>query len=95
MEILQLLLSYLLENVGGEKIKPVAEMLKKNNYDIKKVVSELNPETILPLISNFINLNTKNQNPEPCGCNDWGLQPLSDFADAHIVDRLNQYFTSD
>lgn len=95
MEILQLLLSYILENVGGENLKPVVDALKKNNYDIKKVLSELKPETVLPLISSFMNLTPKKQSPEPYDYKDSGLEPLSNFADAHIVDRLNKYFTSD
>lgn len=93
MEILQFLLSYVLKESNLSAIAPLIDKLKENNFDLKKVISNLNPQTILPLISAFMQGTAQNKNPSPSRCEEEGLRPLNDFADKQIVECLNSYFS--
>ncbi len=93
MEILQFLLSYVLKDSNLSAITPIIEKLKENNFDVKKVISNLNPQTVLPLISAFMQGSYQNKNPSASQCEEEGLKPLSDFADKQIVECLNCYFS--
>lgn len=90
MEILQFLLSFFSKEYGG-KLTPIIEMLKNNNFDIKKTLQNLNLDAIAPLIKDFMQNATKNR-PENSERNNVGLSPIAKIADKDIVYTLNQYF---
>lgn len=90
MEILQFLLSFFLNEYGG-KLSPIIELLKNNDFDIKKTLQNVNLETIAPLIKNFMENGTKNR-PENSERSVAGLNPIAKIADKDIVYTLNKYF---
>lgn len=95
MEILQFLLSYFLNNSNLDALNPIIETLKQNDFDVKKVISSLNPQTIIPILNSFMQSLGQNKNPSPSFCEEEGLVPLNDFADIQIIDCLNSYFSRD
>ncbi|MBR1983504.1 MAG: hypothetical protein IKA12_02325 [Clostridia bacterium] len=93
MEILQFLLSFLLKDSNLSSLAPLLEKLKESNFDLKKVLLNLNPETIFPLISSFMQDKGQNKSPSTSGFEEEGLQNISNFADKQIVECLNCYFS--
>ncbi|MBQ8426435.1 MAG: hypothetical protein IJX16_01590 [Clostridia bacterium] len=91
MELLQFLISFLLKELGGEKLAPVFNSLKDNSFDLSKL---LNPETLstfVPIIKDFF----KQQNKTPTDFTvgeDYKLSPIARIADKDIVYTLNRYF---
>lgn len=85
MEILQFLLSFFVQEFGGEEIRSVFEDLKENSFDFKSFLNNLTPEKIAPIIKKF----TEAKNP-PKGYD--GLIPIADIADRDIIYTLNGYF---
>ena len=53
MDILNLLKN-LLSGADAEKIAPVINLLRENSFDIKKVLQNLTPETLMPIIRSFL-----------------------------------------
>ena len=51
MEILQVLLSLLAKAESSGKLEPIINLFKDNSFDLKKVLSNLNLETLLPIFS--------------------------------------------
>ena len=93
MEILQFLLSYILKENNLGALSPILEKLKDGNFDLKNIISNINPQTIFPLISSLMGSFTENKNPSSFSSKEEGLTPLSSFADREIVDCLNCYFS--
>lgn len=93
MEIFQFLLSYFLKNSNLDTLAPIIENLKQNNFDLKKVLSNLNPESIMPMLSTLMKNFGQNKNPSPSFYEEEGLNPISDFADKQVIDCLNCYFS--
>jgi hypothetical protein len=92
--ILQFLLNYFLTEYAGGELKPLYELFKKNNFDIKSILENLNPKDIMPLISTFIKAgNNKNNAPENIIFE--GTDPIKNFADNEIVLALNSFLQSD
>lgn len=93
MEILQFLLSFFVKEYGGEGLQAILKLLQDNSFDLKKVLSNLNPQSIAPIIGSFMKSNTNfksspsNDEEKPCG-----LTPIERFADKRIVNCLNGYF---
>lgn len=92
MEILQFLLSYFLKNKGFEKLAPLFELFKANSFDLKRVLQNLNPSVLEPILEMFMNIQNKNAPPNNGGAFD-GLTPVSSFADKEIVSALNKYLS--
>lgn len=92
MEILQFLLSYFLKNKGFEKLAPLFELFKANSFDLKRVLQNLNPSVLEPILDMFINFQNKNAPPNNGGAFN-GLTPVSSFADKEIVNALNKYLS--
>lgn len=91
MEILQLLTSFLNNNQNLKVIAPIVEILRANNFDIKKALSSLTPEMIKPIVEQFSMMqNNKNSFSEQSN----GLTPISNIADKDIVYCLNRYLSS-
>lgn len=95
MEILQFLLSFFLEEYGGQDFEPLLNAFKENSFDVKKVLSSIDPKDILPVVMKFMNSFGKNESPteNPVG-QSYGTAPISDVADKEIVDILNNYYSS-
>ena len=93
MEILQFLLSFLSNNSGASSLAPIIEKFKQNDFDVKKVLSSLSPDMILPLLSSFMNNFGEKKNPSSSHYEEEGLESICNFADRQIVERLNCYFS--
>ena len=92
MEILRFLISFFLKEFGGEKLAPIIEEFSKNDFDLKKVLQNVNLESLAPIISAFTQ-NVKNRPTETVERN-YSLAPIAGIADKDIVYTLNKYFYS-
>ena len=90
MEILQVLLSLLAKAESSGKLEPIINLFKDNSFDIKKVLSSLNLETLLPIFSEIFK-GQKNSPTEKVGLGN-GLNPIAKIADKDIIYTLNRYF---
>jgi hypothetical protein len=90
MEILQFLISFL-SNEFGIDLSPILNSIKNNGFDIKSILSEINPQTIEKVLGTLGNI-FKNQNPTNFS-GDNNLLPISSFADDITVSSLNEYFS--
>lgn len=91
--ILQFLLNYFLTEYSGGELKPLLELFEKNDFDIKRVIQNINPKDIIPLISTFLKGGIgKNKAPESEVFG--GIEPIKNFADSEIVETLNYFFAS-
>ena len=91
MEILQFLLSFFLNEYGGGSLKPILELFKENSFDIKRVLQNLKPETVAPIIKDFMSKNNNKSPTETVG-HACGLNPIAKIADKEIVYTLNKFF---
>lgn len=94
MEILQNLLSLLMNNQNLNGLKPIMDLLAKNSFDIKKTLSSLDLNSIMPIINQFMNT-MKNKSPTTEYSPAVGLTPIANVADKEIVYTLNKYFHQD
>lgn len=83
------LLSSLLQNSNLETLAPIIKSISENGFDLGKILSAIDINTILPLISSFFSGEkkqpVKQANP---------LTPVLDIADKEIVFALNRYITN-
>ena len=91
MEILQFLTAFFKNNQNLKLIAPIIEILKNNNFDIKKALSSLTPEMIKPIIEQFSAI--MNSAPNTFYEKGQGLTPISNIADKDIVYSLNKYLS--
>ncbi len=94
MDLFRVLSDFLLKAYGAEELSPIISSLEKNGFDIKKTVSDLNPNTVLPVLKNVFSALSKETNKDGGGYSTtekFGAAPITDFADEEIVSRLNQY----
>ena len=90
MEILQVLLSLLLNGKNFESFAPILNAFKENNFDLKKVLESIDLKSLMPFITSF--LNDKKQSPNVSVGQGFGLSPIAKIADKEIIYSLNQYF---
>lgn len=93
MDILSLLKN-LLSETDAEKIAPLINLLRENSFDIKKVLKNLKPETVLPIVKSFLN----NENAYAKGNvaeNSAGISAVANVADKEIVYCLNRYLSAE
>jgi hypothetical protein len=88
MEILQFLLSFLVNEFGGE-YKELFENFQKNGFNLQELLKSIKPEMIAPLIKKLFSTE-KNFNPSYKERVE-GLSPIKSFADENIISTLNQY----
>ena len=93
MELLQYLLSFFIKEYGKD-FAPLIELLQKNGFDLKRTLKNANLETLAPIIKAFMEKAQKNS-PENSGLSNYGLSPISAFADKDVVFVLNKYFGND
>lgn len=94
MEILQFLLSFLSKGLG-EDFSGLFNHLKNNDFNLKKVLQNIDLSVVLPLIEKFIlngQKNTRSENFQER--NIAGLNPIAQIADKDIIYSLNKYFYS-
>ena len=93
MEILQFLAQLLTNEQNSKLLAPIFELLKQNSFDIKKVLSNINPQVLAPIIKEFMS-NMNNRPTDTVGRNN-GLIPISNIADKDIIFCLNKYLGQD
>ena len=91
MEILQILTAFFQNNQNLKLIAPIIDILRENNFDIKKALSSLSPQTIKPIIEQFSLY--MNSSQTPFNSTSQGLTPISNIADKDIVYALNKYLS--
>ena len=89
MEILQFLAQLFSNEQNSKVLTPILEILKQNNFDIKRVLSNLDPKVLAPIIKEFM-ANMNNRPTDTVGRNN-GLSPISNIADKDIIFSLNKY----
>ena len=89
MEILQFILSLFKDNALLNNLAPILELLKKNNFDIKSTLADLDPATLQPLIQQLSTL-FNNKSPTSSVGQENALAPILDIADKDIVYTLNK-----
>ncbi|MBQ3596503.1 MAG: hypothetical protein II988_01660 [Clostridia bacterium] len=91
MELLRFLISFFIDQLGLDQLKPTLDQLTNGNTDIKSLLSSLDFEKLLPVIQKLSEILNKNSPTkvaeEPCG-----LTPVIDIADKEIIYALNSYF---
>lgn len=88
MEILQLLINFL-TNGAGEKYKGLLDLFVKDSFDIKRVLKDITPDKIAPIIKEFL---SDKKSPAAYAGESVGLNPIANVADKDIVYTLNKYF---
>ncbi|MBO7149422.1 MAG: hypothetical protein J6V71_00855 [Clostridia bacterium] len=89
MEILQFLTSLFTNEQNSKFLMPIFELLKQNSFDLRKVLSNLDPQSLAPIIKEFM-ANMNNRPTDNVGRNN-GLVPISNIADKDIIFSLNKY----
>ncbi len=96
MQILELLLSFFLNNPKLKGFAPLIELLSKNSFDVGKTLKNLNLDAIAPVIKAFMeNAQQSGQKETPADFSvgeSFGLNPIANLADKQIVYNLNKYF---
>ena len=90
MEILQFLISFLLEEYKDSTFAPILKQVKEHGFNLKSILSNLTPDMVAPIIRTFMQGLNKNSPTEPVG--QYGVKPIINFADKDIVNTLNCYF---
>ncbi len=93
MEILQFLTTLLANEQNLKILTPILELLKQNSFDLKKVLSNVNPQVLAPIIKEFMT-NINNRSTDTIERNN-GLTPISNIADKDIIFSLNKYLGQD
>ena len=92
MEILQFLLNLLNGNSNLGVLAPIINLLKENSFDIKKTLNSLSPDTLAPIIKEFMSAQNNIRPTETVGRSE-GLTPIANVADKDIVYTLNKYLS--
>ncbi|MCQ2387105.1 MAG: hypothetical protein MJ066_01485 [Clostridia bacterium] len=93
MDIYKIISDLLLNEKNKSVITPLFELLKENSFDIKKTISNITPDKILPFVEQIISNGEKNPLSEDSGTF-YKLEPINNFADKDIVNTLNNYLDS-
>lgn len=100
MDLLKTLTEFLTEEYGGKALSSVMKILSDNDYDVKRAVNSLRPETLLPLLKKFIKTPAfgaamasafSNKESPPKSELYLKLSPVENIADAKILKSLNSY----
>lgn len=93
MDILNSLLSNLINQESIEKLKPLIDLLSSKNFDLKTLLSQENLKAILPIIENIFSSFNEKSPTETVG-QYHSLTPIAPFADREIVYSLNKYLAN-
>lgn len=95
MEILQFLLKFFIQNSNTSWLKPIFELFQNNSFNLGETLKNLQPETLEPIIKNFMDNFATNKNSTDFSVEqDYGLSPIANIGDKQIVYTLNKYFNS-
>ena len=89
MDFGKLLISYFLSTEQGAKIKPVLDLLAKNDFDIGKTLKNADLTTLLPIASYFFENKKVPQQTKSVE-----LAPINNIAPEIVINSLNDYFTA-
>ena len=89
MEILQFLAQLFANEQNSKIITPILELLKQNNFDLRRVLANVDPKALAPIIKEFMS-NMQNRPTDSVRRNN-GLSPISNIADKDIIFSLNKY----
>ena len=93
MEILRILSEFLTKEYGGGAFGKILELLAKNNFDIKRTLSSLNPDTVAPIIKEFLNAApAAKKETSSFNGKGFGVSPIENIADKHVIYTLNKHF---
>lgn len=92
MEILQFLLSLLSNGDNAQKLSPILNLFNGGNLDLKSMLSNLNFESVIPIIQAFFGWQNKSPTENTVG-QQVGLSAVTDIADKEIICTLNKYFS--
>ena len=67
----------------------IIKLLKDNSFDLKKVLKELKPETVAPIIKQFLNSAPAAKTSASAPEKSYGIAPIARVADKDIVYTLN------
>ena len=92
MDLLQILASFLLDGKNSQAFMPIYKLFEQNSFDVRKVLSSLTPQTLAPLVKDFLSSIKKNAPTENSVGSNYHLEPIANIADKDIVYTLNRYF---
>lgn len=89
---IEYILNNFLKGDMKDKISPVLEMLAKNNFDISKVIKNLDVTTVAPLLGSlFEAFSARKGAAQTAQAAANPLAPISSVADRDIIYSLNRY----
>ncbi len=89
MEILQFLTQFFANEQSSKILVPIFELLKQNSFDLKRTLSNIDPNSLRPIIQEF--MSRMNNRPTNNVERNNGLSPISNIADKDIIFSLNKY----
>lgn len=92
MDFINMLLSNLPTTIT-EKLSPIINLLKENNFNINSLLSPKVLSTIIPVVEQFLGF-LNNKSPTDSVGRDNYLDPIAFVADREIVYTLNRYFSN-
>ncbi len=78
-----------------QAILPVINLLRENAFDLKRVMANLSPETLAPIIKAFTENGETVSTPVSFTAEPVGVTPIANVADKEIVYILNRYLSSE
>lgn len=80
----------------AETVLPILNLLRENSFDLKKVMQNLTPEKIIPVVQAFAAAKggENNANP-PFNAQKSGVSAIANVADKEIVYCLNRYLNAE
>lgn len=88
MEFIKVLINLFLGEEKSKSIQPLLDIFANNNFDIKSSLSSLNVETLLPLITSFMDF-AKPVSNEPIFSQ---IDNYHDYCEEELADRFDAYF---
>ncbi len=86
MEIIKFLLSFFFNEYLGDDLNKIYKLFEENSFDVKKVLANVKPDMLAPLIKSIMsNGNKKSPNEADF---DTALKPISPFANGDIIKRM-------
>ena len=89
MEILKFLIDFFAKNENLDSLSPLIKLLEENSFDIKKTISNLSLDSIMPLVESFsAQKKGSSFKEEPCVN---PIKPIERVCDSEIISALNCY----
>lgn len=90
MQLLDTVLSLLLNEENKEKIAPIIDAVLKNGFNLQSILKNIDVSTLMPLLQGLFKQNQpskQNYDANP-------LSPISNIADREIIFALNKYISA-